>query len=372
MAASASGSLASLLFAGGAPSVLKHIYVMRHTLGLLGVSLLLAGCASASATMPQNVTNATARQPFHAAAGLSIPPRLQWMANYGYCGETSLISAGLYYGQYVSQYTARAIASAGTPQNRRGSQLLLGVNDTSAAKKMHLNAVEWNTAAERSTRAFLAWVKANVTLGYPVTIGVYTNEYLFYGKTNPRAGDPSYDHIVPVTGAANDALTFSDNGLWSPTGDPKYSFTYPFDSFARTRQEANAKNAPVYSIANDGRNYGIAITGVTDLSHETLPVRLATDVNYERPGIRNGSSTRPTPMPLLLTITVSNLQPGTKYVLYRYNRFADVPDDRFNAQASKAAQRLPFQISAGASFATTQRIMSDRVAVYRAVAASAP
>jgi hypothetical protein len=39
----------------------------------------------------------------------NIPPRLQWEANFGYCGEVSLISAGLYYGQYLSQYDARAI-----------------------------------------------------------------------------------------------------------------------------------------------------------------------------------------------------------------------------------------------------------------------
>ncbi len=44
-----------------------------------------------------------------------------------------MISAGLYYGQYVSQYTARAVASDDTPQYRRRSQLLLGGNDRHAA-----------------------------------------------------------------------------------------------------------------------------------------------------------------------------------------------------------------------------------------------
>ena len=33
-----------------------------------------------------------------------IPLRIQWDANSGYCGEVSMISAGLYYGQYLSQY----------------------------------------------------------------------------------------------------------------------------------------------------------------------------------------------------------------------------------------------------------------------------
>ena len=40
-----------------------------------------------------------------------IPPRLQWNSNDVYCGEVSMISAGLYYGQYLSQYDVRAIAS---------------------------------------------------------------------------------------------------------------------------------------------------------------------------------------------------------------------------------------------------------------------
>ena len=42
-----------------------------------------------------------------------IPPRYQWEHNGGYCGETSMISAGLYYGQYLSQYDVRTIASPG-------------------------------------------------------------------------------------------------------------------------------------------------------------------------------------------------------------------------------------------------------------------
>ncbi|AEA68430.1 Hypothetical protein; putative exported protein [Pseudomonas brassicacearum subsp. brassicacearum NFM421] len=65
-----------------------------------------------------------------------IPPRLQWEANYGYCGETALISAGLYYGQYVSQFDARAIASPNVKQSKRGSQLLLGRNDGATAAQM--------------------------------------------------------------------------------------------------------------------------------------------------------------------------------------------------------------------------------------------
>ncbi len=40
-----------------------------------------------------------------------IPPRTQWNANYGYCGETSFISAGLNYGTGKSLRAVRTIAS---------------------------------------------------------------------------------------------------------------------------------------------------------------------------------------------------------------------------------------------------------------------
>ena len=74
---------------------------------------------------------------------IEIPPRHQWNANYGYCGETCFISAGMYYGQYCSQYTARHLASPDLPQNDVDSQLLLGVNDIRTARKMRLEAVEF-------------------------------------------------------------------------------------------------------------------------------------------------------------------------------------------------------------------------------------
>jgi hypothetical protein len=309
----------------------------------------------------------------------NIPPRLQWNANSGYCGEVSFISAGLFYGQYISQYDARAIA---TPGGNQSDQLLLGVNDQHAAAQMHLNAATWNTASESNTNQFLTWVKQNSLSGYPVAIGIYTNEFLFYGNSNPTAGDSSYDHIVPVTGvtssvsasrySSNDIIYFSDNGLWGITNPPPYNFSYPFGSFQASRIQANAKTGPIYSLANDGSNYGIAFTGVMDLNGDTYPVRVDTNVNYENPFIKNGSNTRPPSMPLVLTITVSDLQPNVLYNLYRYNDLSKVPNSNFNANAGNAYQNFPIQISSGSSFVMTQGISSNEMAIYRAVKASAP
>lgn len=307
-----------------------------------------------------------------------IPPRFEWDNNDGYCGEVSLISAGLYYGQYVSQYDVRAMISNGKPQNR--CQLLVGINDSPAIAKMHLNALTWNTQAEEDTDQFVAWIKQNVVKGYPVYIGVYMNQYLFYGDTNPNAGDLDYDHIVPVYGFTSyypltdpnyfgtDIFYFSDNGLWKH----QYLFSSNANDFQSTRAEANAEDGLVYSLPNTASNYGTAITGIKDLNRDTLPVRIDTNVNYEKPEIKEGSDQRPAPMPLELTITISKLQPGVLYHLYRYNHFDAVPDSNFNTHASNAYEHWQVSIDSGSTFTMKETILSDEIAVYRAVRADAP
>ena len=315
-----------------------------------------------------------------------LPPRIQWNANSGYCGEASFISAGLFYGQYLSQYDARAIASNNARQNLSSSQLLLGVNDVAAAKAMHLAATPFNTAKQASTAAFLTWVKSNVIAGYPVVMGVFMNQSRFYGNKNLNAGDTEYDHIVVATGItsshpltgpavyyADDIITFNDNGLWTgtPNGQPQNVFSCSFGTFAATRQQANATTRPVYSL-NNGPDYGIAITGIIDLSRETVPVRLATSVNAESPGIVNNSTTRPAAKPVTLTVTVSGLTPGVTYNLYRYSSMAAVPDSNINANAAKAAQKWAITITSGSTYTMTQTINSNQIVVYRAVPVGAP
>ena len=308
---------------------------------------------------------------------LPISPRFQWQANFGYCGETALISAGLYYGQYVSQYNARAYASKNKNQNEWESQLLLGVNETTAAKAMHLNIEKWNG---NGVNNFLAWAKKNIIQKHPVVIGIYQNMSLF-----EDVGNAEYDHIVPIIGIgtnhsptdyeyyADDIIYISDNGLIgdnTPTGS-KYIYNYSFNEFQRTRTEADQLLAPTYSIAKLEKNYGFAVTGVKDTYNETVPVSLKTNVNYEDPSILDGKSARPTSTPITLTITVSKLKPGVIYYLYRYNNIEKVPNGSFNSNASNAIKTYTIKIESGSTFTTSEDISSDEIAVYRAVPAAA-
>ena len=219
-----------------------------------------------------------------------------------------------------------------------------------------------------------------------MVIGFDTNNYKFDGATSPNAGNPEYDHIVTVTGIqsrsaisnpatylAADVITIEDHGIWTDPGSavPPFFFSFPAGTLPATRQQANAPAGPIYSIASDTPNYGVAITGVLDTDRVTLPVRLLSSANSEIPVMADNATARPASKPVTLTVTVSNLTPGVAYNLYRYASMAAVPDSRFNGSAAQASQKTAFTITSGTTFTTLVTIESSDVAVFRAVPASA-
>ena len=315
-----------------------------------------------------------------------LPPRLQWLHNDGYCGEVSTIAAGLKYGQYLSQYDLRDIA-VGTQRK----EYLVGVNDASTAKHVKMNYTTYPNTCEAPGKTngtcsheYLAWVKAMTRRGYAVTITVFLNNYLFYGNTNPNAGDDEYDHIVSVSRIESDfdddlyhdsdQITFSDHGLYAPDPtNPRYLFTYKFADFPGTRQQANAKSGSVYTLpygddATSG-NFAIAHTGPADVFQELLPVTVNTSVNYEKPEIKDGSEKRPNAMNLTLTVQVSGLEDGVQYVLYKYNAEDNVPTSNFNAHKDRASESFAITGTSTGVFVMTDAIESSQKTFYRAVRA---
>lgn len=180
-----------------------------------------------------------------------IPLRIQWDQGTGYCGETCFVSAGLYYGQYMSEGTVRQIA---------GGELLLGQNDDATASAIHLTHSCWNRA---DYRGFLNWIKTAVNNGHPVAIGVYMNESIFGSDYD----DPEYDHIVMVVGVDDTHIYFTDCGLYTGPGAQSI-YSVSFADFPQSRSGANSVDRP-YSLCNNTRvhgqttaNYGIQFTGV--------------------------------------------------------------------------------------------------------------
>ncbi len=342
---------------------------------------VLCSLAAASSGRARDGSAITTRY----AETVDIPPRRQWNENYGYCGETSFISAGMYFGQYCSQFTARSIASPGVPQSREDSQLLLGVNDIAAARRMRLEAVPFYEHTQHSTAEFLAWVKSNVLRRHVVVIGVY-NDVRALGETPP--GDPTYDHIVPVLGFGSqrpldpdtrrahpsDVITFSDNGLYGPVGDPPaypFLFSYRLRHFPKTRTAVNRRGGAIYALKRRPRNYAVAISGIVDLDGVTVPVRLTSDLDGE-PEMGRRSDVPPPPVPLTLTARVTIPDQGAAYTLYRYDDFALVPASGFNAAAGRASAAWSIPPGSGPEFTVRILTSSDATVVLRAVPQWAP
>lgn len=330
-----------------------------------------------------------------------IPPRFQWNHNGGYCGETSFIASGLYYGQYLSQYDVRSIASPGMKQNEKnangvyGAQLLLGVNDAETANRLRLEHEEWPTANFKDSKEFMHWVKNHVLQGHPVIIGVFNNFNLL-GEQSSLPGDHEYDHIVPVLGFGaastthydkHDIIVLSDNGLYTPGNSIPFYNQFRMEPlnevvasnpFLGDRAAANNVNGNIYSVLKLGadpttskRNYAIAITGVKDTENVTLPVRVTTDLNYEIPAIASDSDLRPTVMNLNLTLTISGLQPNVSYNLYEYDHQDKVPVANFNQQAGNAKSSRQIMITEGDTHTLSLAIESNQKVFFRAVPASA-
>lgn len=343
----------------------------------------VAGVVAALAWAASPAFASAAPEPTWYQRGIDMAPRLQWNANSGYCGETSLISAGMRYGQYTSQWTARGLASPGVPQWRASSQLLLGVNDLKAAQAMRLEAVDYPSAREASTRGYLRWVKKHFLREHVVIVGVYNNVTTL-NETPP--GDPEYDHIVPVMGIGSltpwrqgaeryypsDAITISDNGLYNVGPTYPYLFSYRFSDFPMTRREANRPGGPVYSLRPKAPNFATSVTGILDHDRVTLPVRLTSDVNSEGVWNVNKGKRPPAATPITLTAHVSIPDDDVAYRVYLYDDFDDVPTAKFNASADQAIRSWTIAPGSGATWRVTISAMSNDTRVFRAVPVSAP
>lgn len=306
--------------------------------------------------------------------GLPVDPadapliREQWDANWGYCGETSLIAAGMTFGQYASQFTVRALASPGLPQVQEASQLLLGVNDKAAARVMHLTVSQYNESGGLTDRAraarFVSWMRDRIAEGARVVLGVYIK----------GSRDAEYDHIVPAVDLVasgvenggrswlNDRLFFSDNYGRLRAGT--------FRSLFRDRRGANVSSAPPYSIPSRVNHYAVAIAGVADRERVTIPVMLQASRRGE-PELADGVLLPPTPESLAIRATVLIPDQNQSYNLYRYDDFSKVPEASFNAAAANAIQSWVIPDHSGATVAFDVDVLTSDTAVFRAVPSTA-
>jgi hypothetical protein len=373
-----------------------------------------------------------------------VTPFHQWNTNDGYCGEVSALQAGLNSGQWMSQYNSRLICGTGLSQSgpdgycatngnipNYNAQVLLELpmpGDSTFAsaglclKNARLDYVLFASANQPDGMAgyesYLSWIKAQVLAGNQVTIGVL-NQY---------GSDAQYDHEVSVTRIGTnyafadtayhgeDVLFFDDH----TAGGTPYKRGYTFASLAKSRRGANSIFAHRYSIlipggavtsgaGGDGRhakpgtirasNYGFAVKGPLDPGKETLPVTLAvtgstTDGEpnrpmkgagfyFENPGLESECTNTPPRswMGITLRVTVSGLDVGKAYNLYRYDfngvsgvgeqAALQVPDSNFNAHAGESTSVKHF-VATETTLSEGVETTSDKIIVFRAVPADGP
>ena len=93
----------------------------------------------------------------------------------GYCGETSIQSAGLFYGNWISSERVRYAGG--------NAEVLVDVNAHTAATALKFTIARWDSvgSATPQNTAYFAWVKSQLAAGHPVVLGLYQSE---------RNGDP--------------------------------------------------------------------------------------------------------------------------------------------------------------------------------------
>ncbi len=231
----------TVLVAGGVLCTMwaDHAHAAAPGCGQAQVEKLLGAAAPPGASTSYIVPNAT------------VAPFYQWESNNGYCGEVSLMSAGLAAGQWISQYNTRIICGGffGPEANGSGVSLLQAGNPLTKSDDYNAELLienpsqgltgpyDYDWAARCAANAglslaqypsttgyqhantglagyqdFMSWIKAQIIAGHQVTLGV---------MLNPAAGgsDPQYDHIVNVikigtNHAPTDATYYPDDVLY--------------------------------------------------------------------------------------------------------------------------------------------------------------
>ncbi len=240
-----------------------------------------------------------------------VTPFYQWENNDGYCGEVSMMQAGLNNGQWMSQFNARLICGTGLSQAgldgaciARGgavnynAQLLIEDPDTGVTgpnryanaalclsnSRLRGSRFEYTRQSPGMAgfREYMSWIKHEVIHGHQVTAAVLIN----------GGNDPQYDHEVTVIKIGtnhspadpayypDDVLYIEDHGVYTLSGDKfssnpaippgagsdsvgctPYVYGYSFASLANTREGANRPDAQGYSIVIPGERTIHTYTG---------------------------------------------------------------------------------------------------------------
>jgi hypothetical protein len=233
----------------------------------------------------------------------------------------------------------------------------------------------------------------------------------------PGAGQDDTGCTPYIFGYTFDSLANTRQGA-NAEGAPGYSIAIPDDKQIVTGSGNIQSDGSGVVRIKGPHNYGFAVTGPVDPQHVTLPARVSIERseslnngawnpnpwdensdppagnNYETPYIGGPlgtcnegdcvTNTQPASMLMTLRVTVSGLQKGEAYNLYEYelpsltgaetgaSAALAVPTENFNANANAASAIVHFIANGPTYVSAPIDLSSARIAVFRAVPASAP
>merc|ERR1712176_518236 len=157
-----------------------------------------------------------------------------------------------------------------------------------------------------------------------------------YPNSNPNGGH--FDHVEPVIGifsnhSLDDPEVYDDDWVLHFSDQDLETYYRRFSTLEDdTRMEGNCKNAgagfgknEMYPCLYDQVDYGLAVTGL-DTKLPTLRVVLDVD-RQEEPNVRMWQR----PVELHGTVTVTGLQAGRAYILYRFKGTQALPESNFDS-----------------------------------------
>eukprot|EP01062_Namystynia_karyoxenos_P083164 TRINITY_DN9513_c0_g1_i1.p2 TRINITY_DN9513_c0_g1~~TRINITY_DN9513_c0_g1_i1.p2 ORF type:complete len:380 (+),score=154.50 TRINITY_DN9513_c0_g1_i1:130-1140(+) len=264
---------------------------------------------------------------------LPLRPHQQWNINGGFCGAMSVQLNAMAFGAYISQDLVRKANTHGEGHGSpaEGYEVLPG-NVAETARNLKLTCDEWNyNQTKPQIAGYKRWMKKHLAQGHPVVWFVMCkgDGHVPYPGSNPNGGH--FDHVEPVWGigsnsSLSDDTVYDSDWLVHGSDQDLYPYYRTFGSLAdNPKMEGNCKNAQpgvgrneMYPCLDDQVNYGIAVTGLAVSG--SLPVSLDVDIQSE-PDVRMYAP----PSRVHGTVTVSGLQPGKSYTLYRYEGTASLP-----------------------------------------------
>jgi len=264
---------------------------------------------------------------------LEIPPRKMWgwgNGNSGYCGSSSIQSAAIFFGNWISQDKVRGVF--GPPKGVGSREVLFEEKEGKgvvwvALRNLGFRFETW-VAPENTTvqhPAFLQWCKEHLKKGHPIIVGTW-----WKGPENEHRSDWAYDHIVPLIGFKSKfqkKYDPSDVFFWQDLKHKKNIESVGKD-WVRDRSEcipsSSQDESPDPFCMPKMQNWGVAVLGNYEMENSTkIRINLP---SWEEPDYSLEDRQREAPIHWNVTVTAYGLQPNKFYSFLRYNDTAFLPN----------------------------------------------